>query len=186
MVDFLVNKNYMDAIKILFEEHEIITDATNIAKGLRKIIDKPELYEQHVLGLIAFFREYADKYHHHKEEDILFPEMIKANELLESGVIQEMFENHENFRELIAEIEQLTKDKNYLSAQNKLEQYADSLIDHIAVENEEVFEIAKTLFSDSELEKIYFRFKDLDNELGENNKNILQERLNRIQQNIIV
>lgn len=170
-------------IDLLYKEHEVITEATSIAKDLRNIIDKPQLYEQAIFELIAFFREYGDNYHHHKEEEILFPEMLIANELLKQGVVLEMFENHETFRELIREIEQFTKDKNYISAQNKLEQYVNLLIDHIAVENEEVFEIAKTLFSDSELEKIYFRFKDIDNELGENNKNNLRERLNRIQKN---
>lgn len=171
-------------IDLLFKEHEIITEAGNIAKDLRKIIDNPQLYEKQVSGLITFFREFADQYHHHKEEEILFPEMIKANELLESGVILEMFENHGDFRELISEIELLTKNKNYQKAQDKLEEYVNSLIDHIAVENEEVFEIAKTLFSDSELEKIYFKFKDIDNELGEANKKRLQEQLKNIHNSI--
>ncbi len=167
-------------IDLLFKEHEVIVDASNIAKDLRKIIDMPDLYEQQVVGLISFFREFADQYHHHKEEEVLFPEMIKANELLESGVVQEMFENHEDFRELIGEIEQLTKNKDHQNAQRKLEQYVDALIDHIAVENEEVFEIAKTLFSNSELEKIYFKFQDIDSELGENNKIKLTEQLDKI------
>ncbi len=169
-----------DPIKLLFDEHDIITDATNTALELRKIIDKPEVYSEQVFQLISFFREYADKYHHHKEEEVLFPEMVKANELLESGVVQEMFENHEDFRELIREIEQLTKDNSLSNAQDKLEFYVNALIDHIAVENEEVFEIARTQFSEDELEKIYFRFLDIDLELGEKNKVALKERLAKI------
>ena len=106
--------------------------------------------------------------------------MIKANELLESGVVKEMLDNHEDFRVLIAGIETLTKEKKYTSAQDKLAEYVEALTDHIAVENEEVFEIATTLFSEKELENIYFRFKDIDYELGENNKEGLRERLNKI------
>ena len=173
-----------NAIQILFDEHKIIIHATEIAKGLRNLIDKPTLYEQQVLELISFFRKYADGFHHHKEEEILFPEMVKENELLETGVLQEMFENHEGFRVLIAEVETLTKAKDYLAAQNKLEQYVEALTDHIAVENEEVFEIATTLFNDIQLERIYFKFKDIDNELGESNKLKLQEQLNKINNNI--
>lgn len=171
-------------IDLLYKEHEIILDAANVAKQLRIIIDNPDLYEKQVFELLSFFKKYADQYHHHKEEEVLFPEMIKANELLESGVIQEMFENHEDFRELIEEIKQSTKSKDYQNAQNKLEQYIDALIDHIAVENEEVFEIAKTLFSSEELENIYFKFKDIDREFGENNKILLQEQINKIRESL--
>ena len=167
----------MDPITLLHDEHEIILDAIRIAKELRKHTGNGGLYEQKVSALIAFFREYADKYHHYKEEEVLFPEMVKANELLESGVIQEMFENHEDFRALIREIEQLTKDKKHEDAQNKLEQYVEALTDHIAVENEEVFEIARSLFSDIEMEKIFFRFMDLDADLGDKRKLELKAQL---------
>ncbi len=174
------------AVELLYEEHELIMDAISIAKELHVKIETPKLYEQQVFDLISFFREYADKYHHYKEEEILFPEMIKANELLESGVVKEMLDNHEDFRALIAEIETLTKDKKYSSAQNKLEEYVEALTDHIAVENEEVFEIATTLFNEKQLENIYFRFKDIDNELGEGNKEVLREQLKRIKKLIVI
>lgn len=172
-------------LDLLYKEHEVISEAINVAKDLRRMVDKPELYQQQISELISFFKEYGDKYHHHKEEEILFPEMVKANNLLESGVLQEMLEHHEDFRELIGEIEQLTESRDYFGAQDKLEKYVDLLADHIAVENEEVFEIAKSLFSESELENIYFRFKDIDCVYGENGKNILQEKLNNIDSHVI-
>lgn len=180
-IKFIIMSN---PIEILYKEHNIIMDAINIAHDLRKIIDNSVLYEKQVNSLILFFREFADKCHHQKEETVLFPQMIKANELLESGVVQEMFENHDDFRKLINEIEKSIKNKDYKSAQNKLEQYIDSLKDHIAVENEEVFEIAQTLFNENELEKIYFKFKDIDSEFGEKNINLFQERLNEIRSNL--
>ena len=174
----------MDPIKILFDEHDIILDAIQTAKNLRKIIHKQETYAQQVFALISFFRAYADKYHHYKEEEVLFPEMAKANEMLESGVIQEMLENHEDFRELIREIELLTRNNQLDEAQDKLEQYVEALTDHIAVENDEVFEIAKTIFSEKEMEKLYFRFKDLDAELGDKRKTELTQQLLLIKKSI--
>jgi len=168
------------AVTLLFDEHEIILEAIEIAKGLRDSIEKPEAYERKTSELISFFREYADKYHHYKEEEVLFPEMIKANELLESGVVKEMLDNHVDFREMIREVESFTNSKNYEQAQNTLEAYVEALSDHIAVENEEVFEIATTLFNEKELENIFFRFKDIDLELGENNKERLREKLGNI------
>lgn len=171
-------------IETLYEEHNIIIDAINIAYDLRKIIDNSDLYEEQANSLIMFFKEFADKYHHQKEETVLFPQMIKANELLESGVVQEMYENHEDFRKLINEIEKSIKNKDFENAQEKLEQYIGALTDHIAVENEEVFEIAQTLFNEKDLEKIYYKFKDIDSEFGEKDKNLLQEQLNKIRINL--
>lgn len=125
-----------------------------------------KMFEKSIRKLLDFFRNYADKYHHHKEEQILFPEMVKKNEMLEDGAIKEMFENHEDFRSLLNNIEDSVNIFNYNKAHSLLQRYAESLLDHIAVEDDEVFQMMDTLFSPDELDKIYFRFQDIDNELG--------------------
>ncbi|MCC6722363.1 MAG: hemerythrin domain-containing protein [Bacteroidia bacterium] len=170
----------MNPVNLLIEEHNIIKEAIEIAKNSRKLLNDSEKYENTVRELIVFFRNYADNYHHHKEEQILFPEMVKANEMLEQGIVFEMFENHSDFRELISGIENFLNNKNYEKSQNLLEQYCEALLDHIAVEDDEVFEIAKSLFDDNELEKIYFRFLDTDSEIGVEGKDELKLKLNEI------
>lgn len=170
-------------IKVLFDEHEIIISAIDIAKEADKLIATNEvLYEKLIRDLIAFFKVYADQYHHYKEEQILFPEMNKKNELLEDGVIKEMLENHEDFRSLIKGIETLLDKKDYMRAQQQLHIYTEALLDHIAVENDEVFQIAETLFDSAELEKIYFHFDDCDREVGEQNKAELVNQLKEMRE----
>ncbi len=169
-------------VKVLFDEHEIIQSAIGIAKEAEILIAKDGIiYENTVRKLISFFREYADQYHHFKEEQILFPEMSKKNELLEDGVLKEMFENHSDFRSMIKSIEIFLDSKDYKEAQQQLNTYTETLLDHIAVENEEVFQMAEALFDDAELEKIYFRFEDCDRELGESNKVNLVNQLKKTQ-----
>jgi len=159
-------------IQTLLEEHGIIVSATDLAKDAGKLLARNETgrYEQLVRKLISFFRLYADQYHHYKEERILFPEMSNRNELLEAGVIHEMFQNHEDFREMVKCAEQFLDAKEYLKAQAQLNIYIEALLDHIAVENDEVFQMAETLFSSGELEKMYFRFEDCDVEINELNQ----------------
>ena len=48
--------------------------------------------------LITFFRNYADKFHHYKEEKLLFPLMCEKNDMLENSIIAEMLDNHQDFR----------------------------------------------------------------------------------------
>lgn len=161
-----------EAIKTLFDEHEVIMEAIHLAKQSEELIaEDKEQYEKTVRALIRFFRYYADGYHHYKEEQILFPEMSKKNELLEDGVIKEMLENHEDFRDMMGNIEKLLDAKDYARAQQQLNKYTEAMLDHIAVENDEVFHSAETLMDEDELEKINFRFMDCDREVGDEQKN---------------
>ena len=163
-------------MQMLYDEHTIIVNAIDTAKQLKSLIGKDDShYEQTVRDLIRFFRNYADKFHHYKEEQILFPEMIKKNYLLDEGVVKEMFENHGDFRDMVKKTEQYLDAKDYHAAQKQLEKYGEALLDHIAVENDEVFQIAETLFNADELETIYFRFQDVDREIGKDLKEELAE-----------
>ena len=176
-----------DPVKILFEEHEIIVNAIDVAKQASSLIGKnDEQYEKTVRELIYFFRNYADKFHHHKEEEILFPEMIKKNEGLADGVIKEMLHNHEDFRERINKIEKYLDEKDHLKAQQQLEHYTEALLDHIGAENDEVFQIAKTIFDADELQKIYFRFEDCDSNLDKDKKQELVEKIDGIRKGLML
>jgi hemerythrin-like domain-containing protein len=168
-------------LKLLYDEHSVIMNAIELAKDAESLIGKDDvLYEKTIRNLIDFFRNYADKYHHNKEEMILFPEMNKKNEFLQDGVIKEMFDNHEDFREMIRNIEKKLDAKNFIETQKELNAYGEALSDHIAVENEEVFQMAESIFDDDELEKINFRFLDSDRELGDKRKEELKEHISGI------
>jgi hemerythrin-like domain-containing protein len=164
------------SMKMLFDEHAVIVKAIGIAKQLKTLIGKDNnLYENIVGQLIKFFRSYADKYHHYKEEEILFPEMSRKNTLLSDGVIKEMLENHEDFRAMIRQIESHLQASKYAETQAVLESYGEALLDHIAAENEEVFQTAESVLSYDELEKIGFRFLDCDRDLGDEQKEALEQ-----------
>src|ERR1039458_7073295 len=135
--------NMNNSLKMLYDEHDIITRAVNLAKNAKTLIGtNDEEYELTVSELIRFFRIYADQYHHHKEEEILFPEMAKRSELMADGILAEMLDNHEYFRELIHDIEADLEAREYVQASEKIDEYTEALLDHIAVENEELFQAA--------------------------------------------
>jgi hemerythrin-like domain-containing protein len=177
-----MNKN----LKMLYDEHEIIINAIDAAQQAKALIGRDnELYDSTVRKLISFFRNYADKFHHYKEEEILFPEMNKRNELLADGVIKEMFDNHADFRIMIRNIEENIDSKKYTEAQEAIEKYAGALLDHIAVENDEVFVMAESLFTESELENMKYRFDDCDSELGVKIKQELAELADSLRKQLL-
>jgi hemerythrin-like domain-containing protein len=153
---------------LLYHEHDIILDAVALARDARKLDDAR--YAVAARKLLSFFRLYADRYHHRKEEEILFPAMAVKNELAGGGIVQEMLEHHAGFRDNAARMEKFLDTHDYPAAREEMARYVAALTDHIAVENDEVFPMAESLFSSSELEAFGFRFNDSDRELGETDK----------------
>jgi len=176
-----------ESTQLLFDEHEIIISAMDIAKENEKLIGKDNVrYENNFRQILAFFKLYADGFHHHKEEEILFPEMSRKNEFLKDGVIKEMLDNHEEFRAMTASIEAFLNKKDYTHTSQQFNLYTEALLDHIAVENDEVFQMAETIFTDDEMEKIYHRFLDCDREIGDEKKKELVNRLDAIRKDLFV
>ncbi len=175
-----------NAIQVLFDEHNMIKSVIGAAENIPALIGVNDAqYEKTVRQLLDFFRNYADKYHHHKEELILFPEMNKKNELLEAGVIAEMLENHADFRQMLKSVEDFLDKKDYRHVHQQLQLYFEALLDHIAVEDDEVFQVAESLFSENELENIFFRFQDCDRELGDSEKNEFLKTAAAIRQELL-
>lgn len=154
-----------DPAAVLYEEHDVILSALDLLPEAGRLIGvNDQAYVRNIRKLLGFFRDFADKIHHHKEEEILFVEMEKKNAFLGEGIISEMLTNHCDFRDSIAQAEEALVAKDHHMAQRLLEAYAEALRDHIAVENEELFQMVPALFSPEEARNIKYRFEDADRE----------------------
>lgn len=158
-------------IKTLMNEHETIGLTEGIIQNLDKLWETDEeFYTQKVNNLLTFFSEYSDKYHHHKEEEVLFKELNDNPDFLLDDIITELEEHHESFRNTISEVREALDNNDFADVQSLLEQYINDLLDHIAIENDELFVTVELLFNESQLERMFFLFKDIDMELGEDRK----------------
>jgi len=169
----------------MMAEHEVISSAENLLPLLDGYWNTaPEAYEGHIRSLLTFFREYSDEFHHHKEEEILFPKLSKHPEFALQDIIDELEDHHEIFREHTQEIEDELEAKNYEKVQSILASYIDQLLDHIAAENDELFIMAEGLFNEDELETIFFQFQDVDEELGSDRKEELAQTVSKIESSL--
>ena len=160
----------------MLDEHEIICQAETIIKNLDKTWETDaEKYKKTVTILITFFREYADGYHHHKEEEVLFPAIHDHPDFVLQEIIEEFETHHEDFRAYTKTIEEAVNEGDYEKSYQELNAYLQDLLDHIAAENDELFPLAESLMEEDALETIYFKFKDIDLELGEDRKKELEE-----------
>lgn len=158
-------------LTVMYNEHDVIVKAEKVIKNLANTWENnPEEYAEKVKKLVEFFREYADGYHHRKEEEVLFPAVHDHPDFVLQEIIEEFENHHEDFREYAAEIIESLNDNDYTRSYKILKQYIGDLLDHIAAENDELFVLAENLMDENQLETIYFKFKDIDMELGESRK----------------
>lgn len=166
---------------LLMHEHEIISSAAEIIQKLNNSWNDDEnSYKAKVQSLLSFFREYSDQFHHRKEEEVLFKQLRDNPDFILEDIIDELEGHHESFRDTVIEIEEYLNDSDYNKVQELLAEYIDELLDHIAVENDELFITAENMISQEDQERIYFLFQDLDMELGQDNKQRLVENLKQL------
>ncbi len=164
------------ALQQLYDEHETILMAVD---RLRNTIDSHDLAgrAKELRALLLFFREYADDYHHQKEEAILFPALVEANPGIEA-LIGSLEDHHALFRESLATAEAAMNGMDWEIASATFDKYASDLIDHISAENNELFVAAEDLLSEAEMERMHFQFIDTDRELGIEQKQLLEGLVN--------
>jgi hemerythrin-like domain-containing protein len=125
--------------------------------------------------IIDFLRTFADKSHHGKEEDILFPAMKKAGVPEEGGPIGMMLSDHVEGRSYIAGIAESLQE--YISGNEHsalmgiadfMDHYAELLSQHIDKENQILFLIADSVLNEKEQDVLYSEFEKIEEErIGE-------------------
>ena len=168
-------------IQTMLDEHEIICKAEKIVESINNSWETdPDKYTETVKTLIVFFREYADGYHHRKEEEVLFPAINDQPEFVLQEIIEEFEMHHEDFRDYTSTIEEALEQGDFKRSYYELNSYLQDLLDHIGAENDELFVLAEALIDVEDLETIFFKFKDIDMELGEDRKIELEKSIEAI------
>lgn len=149
------------AIDDLRHEHEAILAALRILDSMAARIAAGGVTDPgDITRFIGFVREFADKCHHGKEEDILFPALTGAGMPEQGGPVGVMLLEHAQGRKLIQAMEDAgagTPDYAKFSAAARA--YSDMLRAHIEKENTVLFPMAERLLSPQQLDDIYRAFE---------------------------
>lgn len=139
----------MYSIDILIKEHEFIIEFTNQLKAMSLcIFRKNKVDVEDFKKAIYFSKNFADKYHHQKEEKILFKVMMDtlppvATQLIRGGMMVEHDLGRLYVKTILEAIEKYEKEP---SDELKLDIiansicYSDLLARHIAKEDEAVYQ----------------------------------------------
>lgn len=141
----------MNYIDLMVEEHRNIKRMLSvIRKYCYKVLKNEEVDYTDFFGLIDFVRNYADKHHHGKEEQLLFDRMVKelgptADKLVRNGMLVEHDLGRLHMQELEAAVNKVIAgdDEARLDVIANAISYTHLLHRHIDKEDNVVYQFAK-------------------------------------------
>lgn len=180
----------MDSILVLEQEHENISEIIELMKNKSiEFINKKSINVEFVELLIFILKEYADKFHHRKEEEILFNKMQKdLGRIGEVMILNGMLVEHEIARGIIFDLSQNINDykneksdENFVEVIGNLMGYRRHLQKHIEKENTVVYPYGKNNLSEERLKEVEeetIKFLDENRELHDDLMTKIEELFN--------
>ena len=161
----------MEATEILKEEHQAIKRVLKVLQQAARDISNgkqhsPEVFEQ----AVDFIRNFADRCHHRKEEDILFKEMEKKGIPVKAGPIGVMLLEHEKGRALVRGMAEAIPGYAQGVAQERkaladhLRSYANLLAQHIDKEDNILYPMANQRLTEKDQAALRARFEQVEKE----------------------
>lgn len=152
---------YSPPIKRLVDEHILIKKwLALMPQALEKIDLESKDFRSLIKDGIDFIRNYADKYHHAKEEDVLFDYIDKNSE-----IVKVILKDHETSRGYIkAAINALENNDKDLLTQN-LYSYRELLTEHIRKEDEVLYPFIDRGLSIQQVGEMFTRFNEAEDKI---------------------
>lgn len=162
---------YSPPMKRLVEEHVLIKRWIAL---IPRVIEDLDVNSEEDLRVIRegidFIRSYADRFHHAKEEDILFRYFDENSDLLKA-----MLEEHRLGREHVKALIEAVDRKDKVKIIEHLLAYRDLLIQHITREDEILYPWMDRNLSLGQVEELLSKFHEVD-EVGGNGTTARGER----------
>jgi len=160
----------------LNEEHQNILRVINlINKETGKLTQGQEINKFFWQKAVAFIRNYADKFHHAKEEDLLFKEMCQKSVDLHCNPIDQMLYEHNLGRDYVKGIEAGLKNNDKQEIIANANKYCLLLTEHIFKEDNILYPLAEQALSQEVKDSLIARFMKAEEEKF--NKNEIAEYL---------
>jgi hemerythrin-like domain-containing protein len=181
------------ATEVLRREHEAILKMLEVAEEAARRLDRGENVTPDTLaGLLEFFRLFADRCHHGKEEDLLFPLLEKKGLPRAGGPIGVMLGEHEHGRAFVGQMAAAAEDyaKSDSTARRRWAEaargYAELLRQHIHKENDVLFMVAENLLTGAEQAELARAFERVEEEkLGPGTHERLHALMDRLSAQVL-
>lgn len=156
----------VDITSKLMEEHQLILRMIAVVEKNAALTEKGQFTDwQFYHDTIDFIRQFADRFHHAKEEDVLFEILVENGMPRQHSPVAAMIMEHEQSRVLVANLEQAVKEAeagnsaSYTKISSNALGYATLLRDHIAKEDGVLYPLAERIVPEQLRSKIIAGYK---------------------------
>ncbi|TVM00610.1 MAG: hypothetical protein CV087_13505 [Candidatus Brocadia sp. WS118] len=154
---------YSPPVKKLVDEHVLIKRLLALIPTIADYIETSMKVDKDlVLRCVDFIRTYADKYHHMKEEDILFKYVDEKAE-----IIQVMYKDHDTGRGYIRQVVEGAEKGNKAQIKQNMLAYRELLTQHIKKEDEILYPWIDRQLSTTQVGEMFRRCNEADASVGE-------------------
>ena len=151
----------MTPIALLREEHRVIGRALDAIDAVAERLAADERVPEGLwAALLDWLRRFADIRHHEKEEQLLFPALLRAGLPREGGPIAVMLDEHEGGRALVTSMAAGSPREQAACARD----FTSLLREHIRKEDRVLFPLAEALLDTDTLEQLRREFERADEE----------------------
>lgn len=148
--------------QILSDEHKNILCVINrILKECDGIDSDNSLNENFFIKAVDFIKNYADKFHHSKEEDILFAELNKDGVLEHCNPIGQMLHEHDLGRGFVKGLSEAVEKGDKAEAVKNARGYCELLQEHIFKEDNILYPMADEALKDTTQKEIAEKFSKI-------------------------
>jgi len=160
-------------IETLKQEHRVIERGLDSLDGLcRSLATNDPAIRARLGELTRFFREYADRLHHAKEEDMLFTALADHGFSPDAGPVFVMLAEHEIGRRHVRELAEIAGGEGSLTRdevariQENATSFSSLLRDHIQKEDNVLYPAAMQVLPETVISELATSFDDFDRSAG--------------------
>ena len=165
----MLGKIKTQSSKMLVMEHENILKVADALVRESEEVEKGKEVDKEFFGMaIEFIRNYADGFHHAKEEDILFKEFVKKVESDDGCVhcnpVEQMLIEHDEGRDAVRLMEEGVGENDKDKVVKGARSYAGLIKEHIFKEDNILYPMADDVLSDEIEKEMLEKFKKIGEE----------------------
>lgn len=155
-------KSMRNITGILSEEHQNILKVIDVVLNECDQIEKGKETEKAFFEeVVNFIQTYADRFHHAKEEDILFKTMLHSLENMHCNPIPVMLHEHDEGRQYVKGMVEALNQNNKVGLLENSRGYCYLLQEHIYKEDNVLYPMAEQVLNDEQKQQVENSYKTI-------------------------
>lgn len=150
-----------DVTSVLTEEHRLILRMIDLVERNTRLLEEGRFADwDFYLDAVDFIRHYADRFHHAKEEDVLFRELVRNGMPAKSSPVEAMLMAHDEGRAFVRGMEEAARRAQggdasaAVAVAENARGYAALLRDHIDKEDNILYPLAERVLPEAVRERM--------------------------------